>query len=319
MAVHADYPGLTVEIYVDGKPLKEYEHEEEEENEPKITTRYIECRSGAEFEIRTSFKSPFIPMDIAVGSSLNGKLVHGLVVTKKNMLKTVAVQSETTWGERGSWRASKFRFSDLSIVGEDRCFAFEESLESLSAVGTISVVLKQALSHKIASKATTKKKMFREVGPVSESSMKGDVRSHTISLAPDRAIEAPIMIRPKLAEEPLVTFRFKYRSISGVTSTPRQQKSASPPFNEHDGLTNEDIIALIKHYRGNDKGLVDQNRKHLLVLLKHYVDKDNEIILIKQESAPSESNVRNKREHIDDGAVRGQGKRRKPEVIVLDD
>ena len=115
MAIHADCPGLTVEIYVDGKPLEEYEHEEEEENEPKTTTRYIECRSGAEFEIRTSFKSPFIPMDIAIGSSLNGKLVHGIVVTKQNMLKTVAVQSETNWGKRGSWRASKFRFSDLSI------------------------------------------------------------------------------------------------------------------------------------------------------------------------------------------------------------
>ena len=66
------------------------------------------------------------------------------------------------------------------IVGENRCVAFEESLESLSAVGTISVVLTQALSHKIASKATTRKKMFREVGPVSESSMKGDLLSHTI-------------------------------------------------------------------------------------------------------------------------------------------
>ncbi|KAI4629252.1 uncharacterized protein J4E87_003514 [Alternaria ethzedia] len=46
MAIHADYPGLTVEIYVDGKPLEEYENEEEEDV-PKTTTRYVECRSAA--------------------------------------------------------------------------------------------------------------------------------------------------------------------------------------------------------------------------------------------------------------------------------
>jgi len=51
----------------------------------------------------------------------------------------------------------------------------------------------------------------------------------------------------------------------------------------------------------------------------HLQDKDNEQVHIKQEADPSESGVRIKREHTDDGAARGQGKKRKPEVIVLDD
>jgi len=65
-------------------------------------------------------------------------------------------------------------------VEEDRCVAFEESSESPSAVGTISIVLTEALRHRIVPKATKRKRMFREVGPVSESSMKGDTRSHMI-------------------------------------------------------------------------------------------------------------------------------------------
>jgi hypothetical protein len=63
MAVHDDCPGLTAEILVGDEPLKEYKDAEEEET-PKTTTRYIECRSGAEFVIRTSFESPFVPTDI---------------------------------------------------------------------------------------------------------------------------------------------------------------------------------------------------------------------------------------------------------------
>ncbi|KAI4681912.1 uncharacterized protein J4E84_007509 [Alternaria hordeiaustralica] len=122
--------------------------------------------------------------------------------------------------------------------------------------------------------------------------------------------------------------------IASATPAPPQPRSVSPTPNEHDGLTDEEIIALIKHYRGNDKGLTGQNRKRLLVLLKHYEvrlgtlslngadhlqDKDNEQVPIKQEADPSETRVRIKREHTDDGAARGQGKKRKPEVIVLDD
>jgi hypothetical protein len=63
MAIHDDYPGLTVEILVDGKPLAEYKDDEEEEV-PKTTSRYGECRSGAEFAIRTTFTAPFDPLDI---------------------------------------------------------------------------------------------------------------------------------------------------------------------------------------------------------------------------------------------------------------
>jgi len=54
------------------------------------------------------------------------------------------------------------------------------------------------------------------------------------------------------------------------TPTPSQQDSGQSILTEHDGLRDSEIIALIKHYRGDNKGLAGQSRKRLLLLLKHY-------------------------------------------------
>ncbi|KAH6875376.1 hypothetical protein BKA58DRAFT_399584 [Alternaria rosae] len=370
MAIHADYPGLTVEIFVDGKPLEEYEPEEKEENEPKTTTRYIECRSGAQFAIKTNFRSPFAPMNISICVRLDGARAGSVFAQKHAMLQELYTQSSTKWKEGGKWRASKFLFSDLSIVEDNSAISSEENPETLGSIGMITVMLIPVLRWKKRAIPRAREQHLREIGAISEEAIKGDSRSHMIRLAPKKTVAPPREWKTWKAEQPLVTFQFKYRSTTAlkslgmiprspspppipepelikkeespeptqniapnvvspaatlrpktasVTPTLRQPKSGSPSLNEHDGLTDEDIIALIKHYRGNDKGLAGQNRKHLLVLLKHYVDKDNESVRIKQEATPSESRVHIKCEHDDDGAARGQGKRRKPEVIVLDD
>jgi len=114
MAIHADYPGLTVEMYIDGKPLEEYENEEEEDV-PKTTTRYVECRSGAEFAIETKFKAPFAPIDTSIVTSLDGKKVHSQVAQPHEILTRVYKQFQHKWKENGEWRASKFLFSSLNF------------------------------------------------------------------------------------------------------------------------------------------------------------------------------------------------------------
>ncbi|KAE8835145.1 hypothetical protein PTNB85_06478 [Pyrenophora teres f. teres] len=58
MAVHDDYPGITVQVIADGQPLKEYEPKDKEEP-PKAITRYVESISGVEFAINTTFTPPF--------------------------------------------------------------------------------------------------------------------------------------------------------------------------------------------------------------------------------------------------------------------
>jgi len=122
---------------------------------------------------------------------------------------------------------------------------------------------------------------------------------------------------------------------ASTTPAHPQQNLAQRTVNEHGGLRDSEIIALIKHYRGDNKGLAGQSRKRLLLLLKHYEvrtyklgiwkqltimqEEDAESLQIKHEHISNESQARIKREHADHGAARGQGKKRKPEVIVLDD
>lgn len=115
MAVHGDYPGLKVQIFVNGKPLDEHGYEEEEEL-PKTTTRYVECHSGAEFAIKTSFTSPFPRMDLSIRAYLDGTLVRSIAAFKQSMLEATYTQSTTMeWKDGAEWRASNFLFSNLSV------------------------------------------------------------------------------------------------------------------------------------------------------------------------------------------------------------
>lgn len=59
------------------------------------------------------------------------------------------------------------------------------------------------------------------------------------------------------------------RAPHTVIASP-QQDTVALHTDEDCDLTEEDMIALIKYYRGNDIGLAGQNRRRLLVLLKHY-------------------------------------------------
>jgi hypothetical protein len=116
MAIHNDYPGLTVQIICGGKPIEEHVYEEDEEREePKTTTRYIESQSNAEFAIKTTFRPPFAPLDLDVVVYLDGIKVGGLIVHKHRMLNETYVQSATKWKGGQEWRASKFFFSDLNV------------------------------------------------------------------------------------------------------------------------------------------------------------------------------------------------------------
>ena len=116
MAIHNDYPGLTVQIICGGKPIEEHVYEEDEEREePKTTIRYIECQSNTEFAIKTTFRPPFAPLDLAIHVHLDGIKVNGLIVHKHQMLNETYVKSATKWKEGQKWRASKFVFSDLNV------------------------------------------------------------------------------------------------------------------------------------------------------------------------------------------------------------
>ncbi|CAN9289328.1 unnamed protein product [Alternaria alternata] len=284
MAIHSDYPGLTVQIICGGKPIEEHVNEEDEErDEPKTTTRYVECQSNTEFAIKTTFRPPFAPLDLAIHVHLDGIKVNGLIVHKHQMLNETYVKSATKWKEGQKWRASKFVFSDLNVVQEDSETLAEKNMDALSQVGTISVVITPILSMLKERRPKGRKRELKEFGMISEETVKGD--AETASITPGLLQQSP---------------------------TPINQRMQS-------GLTKKDILVLIKHYRGSSAGLEGLPEKDLAILFSSYRgDKPNETP-INQEPVLSESRARIKRELVGDSVARGQGKKRKVEIIVLDD
>ncbi|CAN9269677.1 unnamed protein product [Alternaria alternata] len=248
MAIHNDYPGLTVQIICGGKPIEEHVYEaDEEREEPKTTTRYIESQSNAEFAIKTTFRPPFAPLDLNVVVYLDGIKVDGLIVHKHQMLNETYVQSATKWKEGQKWRASKFFFSDLNVVQEDSETLVEKNLDALSQVGTISVVITPILSMLRERRPKGRKRELKEFGMIPEETVKGD------------------------------------------------------------------------HYRGSSDGLEGLSEKDLAILLSSYRGDKPDDTPIKQEPVFSKRRVGIKRESVEDSVARGQGKKRKMEIIVLDD
>lgn len=100
------------------------------------------------------------------------------------------------------------------------------------------------------------------------------------------------------------------------------------------GLSRQELIGLIKQYRGKNDALTDYSTKRLQMLLKFYEvsvammsasaadgihDQDTESTPVKPETAHTGNcNASIKREHEDIGTGRGGQKRSKPKIIVFD-
>ncbi|RYN76558.1 hypothetical protein AA0119_g6881 [Alternaria tenuissima] len=346
MAIHNDYPGLTVQIICGGKPIEEHVNEEDEErDEPKTTTRYVECQSNTEFAIKTTFRPPFAPLDLAIHVHLDGIKVNGLIVHKHQMLNETYVKSATKWKEGQKWRASKFVFSDLNVVQEDSETLAEKNMDALSQVGTISVVITPILSMLKERRPKGRKRELKEFGMISEETVKGDVRSHVIGFETHIAAAAlkslgivSRSLSPSQDTQPESITKGNttklspdccHRDTSSIVTSQAETASITPgllqqsptPINQRmqSGLTKKDILVLIKHYRGSSAGLEGLPEKDLAILFSSYRgDKPNETP-INQEPVLSESRARIKRELVGDSVARGQGKKRKVEIIVLDD
>lgn len=119
MAILAGVPGLKVEILVNGEPLREYDEdrdEDDEPSEPNTITKYVEVVSGAEFQIKYTFKRPF-PSQKAVDVDFHfDSLTDGVVVNQTILFNPSGhwyVGPESRIG--GRTQIQKLSFSDLEI------------------------------------------------------------------------------------------------------------------------------------------------------------------------------------------------------------
>jgi hypothetical protein len=100
MAIQDDIPGLEVAVCIDGKPLEEYDNDEEEQAKPglpsevfqyqaaRTVTKYIESVSDQEFAIQLTLGPPF-KMDYACLKArihVDGREVDSLLIQKSRNL-----------------------------------------------------------------------------------------------------------------------------------------------------------------------------------------------------------------------------------------
>ena len=79
MSVLPAYPGLTVELMVNGQPLQEYDNDDEEAESPNTTAKYIEAQSGTQFSVRYTSSQLLPEPEFTVRIFLNGTKVEGSV------------------------------------------------------------------------------------------------------------------------------------------------------------------------------------------------------------------------------------------------
>ncbi|PZD22694.1 hypothetical protein A1F96_10917 [Pyrenophora tritici-repentis] len=319
IAIQKDYPGVTVQVIANGRPLKEYE-DEDEEGPSKSITRYVESTSGVEFAIKTTFTPPF----------------------------------EESSEEEGKRLESSFCFSNLEIVEENHDTIASAMLKPVESLGAIELSVYRIINllprqHNNSQDTRDRKRELCPVGPISEKVMKGNTRSVQTTLGPGRgyALKSlgfepqPSSTTPdrtlpvgQPAEQTGITTPASkdHHSANATIPTSQNETSASSGQNEQDGVTVEEIIAMITGYRRHDKGLAGQKRKSLLTLLKYYENQDtenttsrhqsiaNDNVAIKQEPIVIDDDSRPvKREAEGPEPVQGNDKKRKIEVIVIDD
>ncbi|CAO2658837.1 Nn.00g065600.m01.CDS01 [Neocucurbitaria sp. VM-36] len=221
MAVLDDVPGLNVEILVGGRPLHEYE--DDEEASPKAVTKYVEAQSGAEFYLRSTFSAPFptqygVQMKVSVdGSSVRASYAKPEMLYKQHGY----TQRGISYQENGQWFHRNYCFTPLSIVEEAEGSADISDLrEELAMKGCITLSFSYITNIRTSEQAPrgTRIEELKALGIIPEKALKGDARSHQATLS------APHAIRSRSTKstydfvdrEPFATYHFKYRSMAAL-------------------------------------------------------------------------------------------------------
>ena len=117
MAIIPDVPHVAVDIIVDGKPLPEYLDEDDGKAvSSNSITKYVECKSGSNFAIRTDTTGLGI-QHLQGGDSLDvdyfidGQKVSGLVF--RYPWTSVYTHRAARSSEGGIWKERDFRFADI--------------------------------------------------------------------------------------------------------------------------------------------------------------------------------------------------------------
>jgi hypothetical protein len=117
MAVLDAYPGIKVQIVVNGAPLQEYDDDDDESATPNTVTKYVEAVSGAEFQIQHDITQPWPQHEMLLECIVDQHKVVGAVLNKGNYRGSSYryVKEGAISYKEGHQFIQRFRFAQLSI------------------------------------------------------------------------------------------------------------------------------------------------------------------------------------------------------------
>jgi hypothetical protein len=119
MAVLPECPGLRVEVLTQGRPLQEYD-DDEEDLSPKVVTKYVEALSGAKFNVIAAFQPPFATQhDVMMRVIIDGKSMAKWHCEREQFPNKVVECDGIRRERHGEWVKQNFCFAELDIGKQD--------------------------------------------------------------------------------------------------------------------------------------------------------------------------------------------------------
>lgn len=261
MVVLDSLPGLDVEVHVSGKPADEFKNNDEED-ERRQATRYIEAVSGAEFAVQWTFHAAeFKYRNWAINGIVyvDGKYADGRIFRPDTVkhLESFTVKMTGVWKkEKGRYVERPMMFSDLMIDEAGQSAAIKGLKEKLDLLGEITVKFYRGRA--VPSVGEGSRKSFATIDKVPEKALKGRAVSHQASLGKARNSSAWMTWDFEYEDyvdgkrHPFAIFTFRYRSKKALQAEYIVPKSPTPvPLEDRpiEELTPDELRELVRRQR----------------------------------------------------------------------
>ncbi|KAG9190579.1 hypothetical protein G6011_08667 [Alternaria panax] len=272
MAITADYPGIRIEVRVEGVALQEYDDDEEQPSGTTIT-KYIEATSGVTFDMRFGITPKWPGSSIMFYTHLDGRYVRGHFAQQQSYRGSSSVQiiEASTYTKDGQWFKARFAFSALNIgistkhrptarsdpIADDSDIrnVGDQLMRDMKEMGEIKVKVFFVKNVRDSSTNALSETRTLDVSNIPEKALKGRALSHQATLcAPEASPQSSILSFDHLDTncQPFITFKFKYRSRAALQSLliiPREPSPAPLEDRDFDTLTLEEARELIRRQR----------------------------------------------------------------------
>ncbi|KAF4618971.1 hypothetical protein G7Y89_g14876 [Cudoniella acicularis] len=255
MAIITALPGLRVTVECDRRTLTEYPDEDEFKHkkfraeEDRVVSKYIECVTDAEFQVKCEILPGFQPAYYATHTTF-----------------WVDIDNKPSGGYHNRTLYPTFSATlteALARTVDDADFARVRSdMKLVEGLGEIIVHVHQTIESPFKDDYRPKANIDGSVTEVSEKALKGQAISHGVSFGPERRTYHPVDLKrtyPEGYNKPLAIFRFKYRSREALQQELIIPRSPSP-----------DMVML--NLRDSNKGANRLSNRERLAQLKREME-----------------------------------------------